>query len=248
VYSLVLERLQYLQGTTLTAGDRKGSSRLLATQKALFPVYTSLAAAVSRPRPTPGATGPAAARQRRVLFELAEKAEREARPVETHETVSIDALKEMRDAEKAPSRRPARLEEALAQESQAAPRTRRYLFIAAAILLVISIAVNTVIMMQRKAPPPSKGLAHFAPALPLDKTVEVGPILFAEVPDNYWDLLDAEDRKEGLALLGERAAGSGFGAVILADDNGAELGFWNPGQGAMPATPAGFDAPATPAP
>ena len=234
VYNILLERLQYQQTVTIAAGDKVAADAIYTTQRALFPVFSKLAAAVRNPTRQSKKKDDEAATARERMFQDAEEAEKNARPSETKEEIYLEALTEMRDAKKA---KPAVL--VPVSDKKHERRRRTILLGIAGVLAVVAGAVNLALWDFTSAPL-DLALDQFSPAVPLHVAVPIGPAMYAEIRSFNWSVMGAEERSSRIALLGQLAQDRGFDAVYLVDENKTELARWTRG-GGVKFAPGGID-------
>jgi hypothetical protein len=226
IYNVLLERIQYQQSATLASGDKAAFDEISSAQRILFSVYSQVAGVVRDPVPHHLQRDGDLETALDDLFDEVMESERNGEQIQSEEEVYLEALTEMRDAQRAePS---ARMSAGV--DPRKLRRRRQLLMVTAVVLAMVAAAVNYTLYSSPVVTPAPK-LDVFAPAMPLDVAVPLGPVMYAEIPAFNWNSMSVEERGKRVALLGQLAQDKGFDAVLLVDESKTGLARWSRADG-----------------
>jgi hypothetical protein len=212
-YHVISDRLQKQQDAALVADLDRFAEEMREAQRRLFSTYLKLAPTLRSVADT------GTEREERVETRASAPAVGPQR--EPDDRLFAEALKGLQRRD-APEEGPSTAEKVGPKPS----RTRLYVLLGIAALLIVGVALAYTILPTSKPATQELTPADFTQALFLEEIVPAGPLVYAKVKRWAWDSLEKRQRLQRVALLGDLAARRGYEAVYLVDETGEQVASW----------------------
>ncbi len=227
-YKRISSNVAASKDTSFIAGRKREYEALNQLQRDLFSAYTRLTKVLIAARAAAAGTAAADTASSTNLQANIDEAEQAAAALneanEQRREVMDDALRGVRESRVAPPK----LRNYLNEEHRDGKQRVRILYTVCGVLAVAAVVVNLMLFAPRGADVEMIP-EEFSDAMPLTQATKAADLMLAETDSELWNVWNLEERQEHVRSLTRQADVKGFTSLLLSDETGRQLVFWQQG-------------------